>query len=137
VVALVEKSMTDANKVQIDGNHYKDGEVGVCSHCKAKVEHWDWAANLPGLEYAATKYIARWRKKGGLASLLKAVHYIQKRIEIAFPEKVFTFTCVDRPVDPVIVTGEQHSPTQCVACGQHGGAHDNECPHYSYHRPSL
>jgi hypothetical protein len=102
-----------ANDIQIDGDHYKDGEVGKCAHCGGKVEHWDWAMNLPGLEYAATKYLARWRKKGGLNSLLKVVHYVQRRIEEAFPDKLFTFSCVDRP--KIVTVPIQPTVQSCVA----------------------
>lgn len=76
-----------ANGYMIGGNHYQRSDAtGTCSKCGSTVQHWDWAHNLRGLEYAATKYIARWRDKGGLDSLKKAIHYIQKLIEIHFPD---------------------------------------------------
>ena len=62
-----------ASEKQIGGSHYKaDG-----------IQHWDYCieTNVPNLEYAATKYIARWRKKNGLVDLQKAQHYIERRIE--------------------------------------------------------
>lgn len=75
-----------ANTTQIGGAHYQSADAtGKCPKCSAPIQHWDWSHNLKGLEYAATKYIARWRDKGGLESLKKAVHYIQKIIEIHFP----------------------------------------------------
>lgn len=58
-----------ANDHQVGGDHYKIG-----------YEHWDWLIDC-GLGYfegQATKYIARWHKKGGLEDLRKALHYIQK-----------------------------------------------------------
>lgn len=75
-----------ANDSMVGGNHYKESDaVGTCPHCRRPIEHWDWSHNLRGLEYAITKYIARWRSKGGLESLKKAIHYTQKLIEIHFP----------------------------------------------------
>lgn len=64
-----------ANSKQVGGDHYKvaEGQVG----------HWDYCvrSNTPNLEYAASKYIARWRKKNGVQDLEKSIHYIEKRIE--------------------------------------------------------
>jgi len=76
-----------ANSHMIGGNHYKHGDaVGQCPHCRKEIEHWDWGFNLRGLEYAITKYIARWREKGNpLDNLKKVLHYTQKLIEIHFP----------------------------------------------------
>lgn len=80
-----------AGDYMIGGSHYKSPDTtGMCPHCRRPVEHWDWSFNLRGLEYAATKYIARWRDKDGLASLKKAIHYVQKIINIHFPEVVVT-----------------------------------------------
>lgn len=64
-----------ANDIQIGGEHYRTGET----------QHWDWAVALPYLEGCATKYLARWRQKGGIKDLHKARHYLQKRIENPIP----------------------------------------------------
>jgi hypothetical protein len=64
---------SEANKSQIDGTHYKTA-----------YEHWDYAldAGLGVLEYAATKHLGRYDKKGEpLNDLRKARHYVQKLIE--------------------------------------------------------
>lgn len=96
---MLEKKRQDENYMSFSndranasgGTHYKNPDAtGTCPHCKRPIEHWDWAYNLRGLEYAATKYIARWRNKGGLESLKKAIHYIQKIVEIHFPEVAVT-----------------------------------------------
>lgn len=54
---------------QVGGNHYA-----------AEYQHWDWAEeiNLGCMEYAATKYLTRWRRKDGLQDLKKARSYVQK-----------------------------------------------------------
>jgi hypothetical protein len=86
-----------ANARQEGGSHYRaPGAEGQCPHCRGSIQHWDWALNLRGLEYAATKYIARWRTKGGLESLKKAIHYVQKLIEIHFPDVVVTVQYANR-----------------------------------------
>ncbi len=67
-----------ANDKQIGGNHYKDQPI----------EPWDYIVqnNLGYLEGNAIKYITRWRAKGGVADLHKAIHYIEKLIETSAPE---------------------------------------------------
>ena len=67
-----------ANARQIGGNHYKG------THTGAVLEHWDIVAMF-GLDYfqgQVTKYIMRWKMKGGLDDLRKAEHFLQKYIEI-------------------------------------------------------
>lgn len=59
-----------ANDYQVAGTHYKTA-----------YEHWDFtlAVGMLGLEYAATKYLSRYGKKGQpVADLEKVVHYIVK-----------------------------------------------------------
>jgi hypothetical protein len=67
--------MQSANEKQVDGTHYRTRKGGV--------QHWDYCVdtNVPNLEYAASKYLTRWRKKNGLKDLAKVLHYIEKRIE--------------------------------------------------------
>lgn len=65
-----------ANEKQIGGTHYKG----------RKIQHWDYAAQLPYLEGLATKYIDRHRRKGGKQDLLKAIHTIEKMIEEYYGE---------------------------------------------------
>lgn len=64
-----------ANDKQVGGNHYKHGGE----------EHWDRVHRL-GMNYwqaAATKYIERCYLKGNtVQDLQKAVHYLEKLIEI-------------------------------------------------------
>lgn len=79
----------NANARQEGGSHYRgEDAVGRCPHCRGEIQHWDVAASLRGLEYAASKYLWRWRIKGGLESLKKVIHYTQKLIEIHFPDTV-------------------------------------------------
>lgn len=62
-----------ANDTQVGGVHYK-----------AEVQHWDLVCHheLGYLEGCATKYITRWKQKGGVADLEKARHYIVKAREM-------------------------------------------------------
>lgn len=54
---------------QVGGTHYGN-----------KYGHWDYCkdAQTPYLEGHATKYIYRWRKKGGIEDLEKALSFIDK-----------------------------------------------------------
>jgi len=54
---------------QVGGDHYK-----------AEYQHWDWVPDtgLGYLEATATKYLPRWRVKGGIQDLKKALSYIDK-----------------------------------------------------------
>lgn len=64
---------TGANARQIGGDHYK-----------TDFEHWDWIEmnGIGYLEGCATKYLSRWRKKNGVIDLQKAIHYVDKIIEM-------------------------------------------------------
>lgn len=64
-----------ANDKQIDGNHYKK---------YGDLQPWDVivAWNLGYLDGTALKYIARWRDKGGLNDIRKAIHFLEKFIEV-------------------------------------------------------
>lgn len=68
-----------ANDKQIGGDHYKS----------LQPEPWDvimaWKRDY--LVGSAIKYLARWEQKGGIADLHKAVHFLQKRIELAEQER--------------------------------------------------
>jgi hypothetical protein len=64
-----------ANDIQHGGNHYKK---------YGNLQPWDviteW--NLGYLEGTALKYIARWRDKNGIEDLNKAIHFLQKAVEV-------------------------------------------------------
>jgi len=68
-----------ADDKQIGGTHYK----------KLDPEPWNvilqW--NLGYLEGTALKYIARWRDKGGIDDIRKAIHFLEKLVEINTPSK--------------------------------------------------
>lgn len=63
-----------ANDYQISGKHYK----------KLTPEPWDviTAWDMGYFDGSALKYISRWRDKGGTNDLRKAIHFLQKLIEI-------------------------------------------------------
>lgn len=64
-----------ANEIQHGGDHYKRFKGA---------EPWDvityWG--LGYLDGTALKYIARWKYKGGVEDLKKAMHFLQKTIEV-------------------------------------------------------
>ena len=55
------------------------------THYAAAYQHWDWAAEtaLGYLESAGTKYVSRWRQKGGAQDLAKAASYLVKLQKVA------------------------------------------------------
>lgn len=64
-----------ANEKQVGGNHYKK---------QGATEHWD-IVDQWGLDYfqgQITKYVMRWRDKGGLQDLEKASHFLEKYREV-------------------------------------------------------
>jgi hypothetical protein len=69
-----------ANEKQVAGNHYnKDGE-----------QHWDRIYRLYGRGYfvgCSTKYIERYHLKNGKEDLEKAIHFLQKLIELEYSEE--------------------------------------------------
>ncbi len=67
------KTIASANAKQVGGHHYK-----------TKIEHWDYAAanQMDPFQYQITKYITRWKKKGGLQDLEKAQHFLDKYREL-------------------------------------------------------
>ena len=66
-----------ANDKQIAGRHYKE----------TSIQPWDYVAanNLGYFEGSAIKYITRWRNKGGIADIQKAIHFLEKLIELESP----------------------------------------------------
>lgn len=66
--------MSEANKTQVGGDHYKTGGE----------EHWDRVHRLR-LDYfqaQITKYVERCWKKNGVQDLRKARHFLDKYIEL-------------------------------------------------------
>jgi len=59
-------------------------------HYASEYQHWDLAITLPMgyLEGCSTKYIARWRRKDGIEDLHKAMHYLDKLIEVYVPKPI-------------------------------------------------
>lgn len=66
---------------QVGGDHYGK-HTGFCPSCGGEVQHWDLYAEQPYLEGTATGYITRWRDKGGVEDLRKAISVIEKIIAI-------------------------------------------------------
>lgn len=67
--------MATANENQIGGSHYQTTNG---------YQHWDLMQDLklPYHPACATKYLVRWRQKNGRQDLEKALHYIDKTLEI-------------------------------------------------------
>jgi len=74
-----------ANDKQYGGSHYQtlDGSE----------QHWDftWRMRYNQFEYCATKYVLRCWDKNGLEDLHKALHHLEKYLELGIEVKV---TCI-------------------------------------------
>ena len=65
--------MVKANNKQVAGSHYKSA-----------IEPWDVITEweLGYLDGSAVKYLARWRKKNGVEDIMKAIHFLEKLVEV-------------------------------------------------------
>ena len=72
--AIKQRDKPQANERQVGGDHYRTSGV----------QHWDLAAarHYDYFQGQITKYIDRWKTKGGLVDLQKAAHFLQKYIEV-------------------------------------------------------
>ena len=63
------------NTKQVGGTHYK-----------SDIECWDYiiANQLGYLEGCAIKYVTRHKQKGERADILKAIHYLEKILEVEY-----------------------------------------------------
>jgi hypothetical protein len=95
-----------ANNKQISGTHYKNNTI----------QPWDFVAanNLGYFEGSAIKYITRWRSKGGIADIQKAIHFLEKLIELESVSKSNAFT------GDVVAGGSIHRP-EAAAQGSSSG----------------
>jgi len=59
---------------QVGGSHYNQKEI----------QPWDYISsnNLGFFEGNCVKYVSRWKDKGGVEDLRKAIHYLEKLIEL-------------------------------------------------------
>lgn len=64
---------SEANNKQIAGDHYK-----------SSIQHWDYviANDLDYFQAQITKYVTRWKKKNGITDLEKALHFLEKYVEV-------------------------------------------------------
>ena len=65
-----------ASDKQVGGDHYQG---------YGDIQHWDYAyaRKFDCFQYIITKWVERWRKKGGIEDLRKARHALDKYIELA------------------------------------------------------
>ena len=80
--------MSDANNTQVGGDHYRSKAV----------QPWDFIVSngMGYLDGNVVKYVSRYRDKGGLQDLKKAMHYLEKLIEV---EKLKQAIVSSHPVD--------------------------------------
>lgn len=92
--------MSKANEKQIGGNHYK-----------SSIQHWDYvvANDLDYFQAQITKYVTRWKKKAGMADLEKALHFLEKYMEIEKSKGAIP-VFFSRDLPPIISRTEQSNP---------------------------
>lgn len=83
VEACVAASPVTAASPILGGRRANDKQVGG-DHYKTKaIQPWDYIAenDIGYFEGTAIKYLTRWKDKGGVDDLRKAIHFIEKLIE--------------------------------------------------------
>ncbi|CAB4240849.1 SaV-like [uncultured Caudovirales phage] len=65
----VKEVIPKALDKQIGGEHYRKFAIQPAEFC--------YKNNIPYLEATAIKYLCRWKDKGGIQDLDKAIHFIQ------------------------------------------------------------
>jgi Protein of unknwon function (DUF3310) len=63
------KGLEHALDKQVGGDHYKQFKIQPVEFCHVN--------KIPYLEATAIKYLCRWRDKGGIQDLDKAIHFIE------------------------------------------------------------
>lgn len=81
-----------ADDKQISGTHYKEMSIQPWTYVHAN--------NLGYFEGSAIKYITRWRNKGGIADIQKAIHFLEKLIELESPTTDPVATPTGKPAYP-------------------------------------
>jgi hypothetical protein len=66
--------MSDASEKQVGGDHYRSMAIQPSEFIHRNKLGWH--------EGNAIKYLCRWRAKGGIKDLEKAIHYIELLIQI-------------------------------------------------------
>ena len=64
---------------QVGGNHYNQMMIQPLEYALAN--------NLGICEHAVVKYVSRWRDKGGVDDIRKAIHYCEILIDIELKSK--------------------------------------------------
>lgn len=79
-VEVCPKLAAVPNDRQVGKEDYADGGYGH----GGKIQHWDFAAtnNFDYFQGQITKYVTRWRGKGGLKDLQKAQHFLEKYVDL-------------------------------------------------------
>lgn len=71
-------------RAKMTGGRANDTQVGGSHYQQQAIQHWDYviANHIPYMEAQIIKYVSRWRNKNGLQDLEKALHFLQKLLEV-------------------------------------------------------
>ena len=100
---------SDVNDGQIGGDHYK-----------TDYHHWDIVARnrIGYVEAVAAKYVTRWRKKDGIRDLEKALHYIDKVLDLVKTIGYRPSGVVEIIDFQIYVTANKLTPNEELACNR-------------------
>jgi len=87
--------MAGALDKQVGGDHYKKGFA-------IQPVEFIWKNKMEFIEGNIVKYVCRHRVKGGKTDLLKAMDYLQKLIEMEYPDQVVVNPPLTTPPAPVV-----------------------------------
>jgi hypothetical protein len=78
-----------ANERQTTGERFDPAKINATEHGgdhykRDAIQVWDFVAanEIPYFEATAIKYLCRWKRKGGIEDLRKAIHFIEKLISL-------------------------------------------------------
>src|SRR6056297_1520984 len=97
--------MSDANLMQVGGDHYSAG-----------YQHWDWVADaqVGYFEANATKYLSRHWKKGGPEDIKKAYHYVFKMLELVRERRYMNRSLHTAPYEQDTHKAQHHFEMFCT-----------------------
>lgn len=104
--------MSAANETQIGGRHYA-----------SEYQHWDYVQDtLEGryLEGVFSKYIVRWRRKGGETDLRKAMHVLEKLTEEAETGRISPMQVSTSFSSRVLVNSTQFAQANALSSEEEG-----------------
>lgn len=79
---MIELNSTNKQTI-MPASPVNEEQVGGAHYTKCTIQPWDYviANDLDYFQGSIIKYVTRWRDKGGVQDLRKAMHFLEKYIE--------------------------------------------------------